>query len=69
MKLVGLNTTEWWMLREQIKEILIDPRDHRMEDGVYKLVIADQAGQEFELHLELGHQRKNILSPSKVIKL
>ena len=67
MILEGLSTTEYWMLREQIKEVLIDVLDHRMDGPVYTVTVADQSKQKYDVTFSLNGG--SILSPDKVKKL
>lgn len=67
MILEGLNTTEWCFLRMQIKEVLIEVMDHRMNGKTYTVTVADQARQKFDLSFDLNGG--SILEPDYVKKL
>jgi hypothetical protein len=72
MKLEGLNTTEWWMLRERIKNVDIQTLGHTMDNLTYVLLIADRTGQQFELEIDIpddSMRGNSILNPKLVRKL
>lgn len=68
MELINLNTTEWWVLRERIKNVDIKTHGHYMRDDTYVLTISDNTGQKFELEMFVS-DLDTILEPTLVRKL